>query len=121
MPINRPFTRELQQAIDAYLQQPDADARVDRYSRRIIQHLQGVLAREQALGDAYRDQESDAMAALRVLFDSQQAVKPDQAANDRLCAYLEQGNLDALLPALLRTLLPLAEAKLAIDSPRYPR
>lgn len=121
MPINRPFAHELQQAIDTYQYQPDADARVDRYSQRIIQHLQGVLAREEALGEAYQDEDSDSMKALLALFDSQQAIKPDQATNDRLCAYLEQGSLDAQLPALLRTLLPLADAKLAIDSPRYPR
>ncbi|MBB09606.1 MAG: hypothetical protein CL550_01450 [Alcanivorax sp.] len=115
MPLNRPHARELQQAIEHYRQRPDPDPRVDEYYGKVIAHLEALLEREKALAAAFAHQEKEAMEQLAAVLKSS-----DQTLSG-LCRRLASGNVNEHLPAVLETLLAVAEAKLDIDSPRYPR
>jgi hypothetical protein len=115
MPLNRPHARELQQAIEHYRQRPDPDPRVDEYYGKVIAHLEALLEREKALAVAFAHQEKVAMEQLAAV------LKSSDQTLAGLCRRLASGNVNEHLPAVLETLLAVAEAKLDIDSPRYPR
>ena len=113
MPINRPTADELETAIEQYRANPDNDPKVDGYYRKIIEHLDALLEREEELGKAFAKGEQ-----ARLVSTAELLSLPD-ASLQRLCERFAEGNLMKSLPIIIEIWLPLAKEKLKIDNPRY--
>lgn len=111
MPLNRPTQAELLEALGDYLKTPPADLKLDGFLRRVAANVAGVCQREAQQGADYRA--ADQAFQQRLM----QLTGADSLA--ALCQCLADGEQD--VHPLLSDWLQLAEKKLAIDNPRYPR
>lgn len=111
MPLNQPSAEALRDALARYHTAPPADPEQARFLDRVAAHLTALLEREAAQHDAFTATENAALDKL--------AGGHDAATLQTLCETLAGGIDTAALARHIDTLLPVAEAKLAIDNPRY--
>lgn len=111
MPLNRPDAETLRQALACHQDNPPADPQQARFLDRVAAHLDALLARESAQRDDFISQENAALDSL--------AGGHDAATLQAFCETLAGGIDSDALARHIDTLLPLAQAKLAIDNPRY--